>query len=1218
MLTFVTPLAPTTACESATPVSVVNEDAKAYSWAKFLEAHFYTKHTKSACEHKALPDRIRYFAYKVSAFGGHVHQALLFIDTAPLRLLQNLAFRVHVEGIRLFEVVVPGLQLFMRPDIQSQLKAEESLGLARRADAYFHSVAARLQALEQEIALGREGHTAAEKCQPQLEEIRDVALEGRRAVNDLLVSVVKESGPEDTLCLTRVRRRLQDVVVKVDGLFLSLERAALPKERDVRRLTTNHLSRLFAERDPLERGPEAANLAPAAELDEGLPDHITAPDAHTESSVAAFARMADEAALGLPPHLGLSFDTMPLSGSTTPSTTTRPPSKKSSLQNSQHTSGTVTPTTSAAEPVRVSSPHDRSFRSKSGHVLVPDQPADDSDGNSSPTTQLKAPVRPRPRKGKIAAMPQAAVPGMITDSSCTEAGEATDAPIVSSLVSQFDANAAMAAGTSKDAKPRRPAPERTRVTGQPQRVLSDGDSLPPSRAPSRPISPVQRQRRGGPTAPTFCRTQSGPTGREKTPATRGGSRAAPPSSYRPLNTRGRASESESDAPNMRNMPTTRNLPAGLPLASRPPLSRRASGKSDSGSESPVRPFRRKVSAPKPPTAARAPSRVPVPSTSARGRVSTIARHFDRINREAERERERQKRALALRARRALPIAVSSARIAEYTSVTAAVESDESSSEDEDEGHEGQEDSHSDGGEEADSEAEPDGPESLPKRDVRSSTPLGGDPEGLPGTSGTREAGDKEVGKPSTTAEPDSSTSLATEVEKLLPNMGRPPPATPTSGETAAMERGSLLKTISSFWASRTGVVLPLLEYPLSSEQHLFADSPLLLREDEPSSTIAFTLVSAQYKDRLQSLRSARNDTQASSADADASMASWNIVEHNQSQYNDIESSLRRPEGVHLRFDFESGTSRFHCRILFAEQFDALRRCCGCEDSTIGSLARCVKWDSSGGKSKMTFLKTRDDRLVLKQLSSSELTSFSTFAPHYFAHMAECLMHGKATTLVKIFGLYRISMRNQATGKSYKLDVLVMENLFYGRKCARIFDLKGSMRNRYLKETGAPGEVLLDENLVEISLQKPLFIREASKAMLRHALKHDSDFLADMNIMDYSVIIGVDTSDEDNPELVVGIIDFLRSYTWDKRVETFVKEQSSLLGAAKGELPTVITPKQYANRFLSFLDGILLLSPDSWYNDTSRGASPYTGGGKSGGGANGASHGEAATQGSEKK
>lgn len=53
-------------CETATPVSVVNDIAKAYSWAKFLEAHFYTKETRSSCNHASLVDRIRYFAYKVS------------------------------------------------------------------------------------------------------------------------------------------------------------------------------------------------------------------------------------------------------------------------------------------------------------------------------------------------------------------------------------------------------------------------------------------------------------------------------------------------------------------------------------------------------------------------------------------------------------------------------------------------------------------------------------------------------------------------------------------------------------------------------------------------------------------------------------------------------------------------------------------------------------------------------------------------------------------------------------------------------------------------------------------------------------------------------------------------------------------------------------------------------------------------------------------------
>jgi len=43
---------------------------------------------------------------------------------------------------------------------------------------------------------------------------------------------------------------------------------------------------------------------------------------------------------------------------------------------------------------------------------------------------------------------------------------------------------------------------------------------------------------------------------------------------------------------------------------------------------------------------------------------------------------------------------------------------------------------------------------------------------------------------------------------------------------------------------------------------------------------------------------------------------------------------------------------------------------------------------------------------------------------------------------------------------------VMENIFYRRKISRIFDLKGSVRNRLVKSTGDEKEVLLDENLVQ--------------------------------------------------------------------------------------------------------------------------------------------------------
>jgi hypothetical protein len=62
-------------------------------------------------------------------------------------------------------------------------------------------------------------------------------------------------------------------------------------------------------------------------------------------------------------------------------------------------------------------------------------------------------------------------------------------------------------------------------------------------------------------------------------------------------------------------------------------------------------------------------------------------------------------------------------------------------------------------------------------------------------------------------------------------------------------------------------------------------------------------------------------------------------------------------------DFESGSSTIFCRIFFAEQFAALRSACQCEDSFVESLARCVQFDASGGKSGSAFLKTKGWSIV---------------------------------------------------------------------------------------------------------------------------------------------------------------------------------------------------------------------------------------------------------------
>jgi 1-phosphatidylinositol-3-phosphate 5-kinase len=81
-------------------------------------------------------------------------------------------------------------------------------------------------------------------------------------------------------------------------------------------------------------------------------------------------------------------------------------------------------------------------------------------------------------------------------------------------------------------------------------------------------------------------------------------------------------------------------------------------------------------------------------------------------------------------------------------------------------------------------------------------------------------------------------------------------------------------------------------------------------------------------------------------------------------------------------------------------------------------------------------------------------------------------------------------------------------------------------------------------------------------------------------MDYSLLVGVD---KQRHELVFGIIDYLRQYTWDKQLETWVK---SSLVVPKNSSPTVVSPKEYKKRFRKFMIKYFFTVPDSWISHPS--------------------------------
>lgn len=262
--------------------------------------------------------------------------------------------------------------------------------------------------------------------------------------------------------------------------------------------------------------------------------------------------------------------------------------------------------------------------------------------------------------------------------------------------------------------------------------------------------------------------------------------------------------------------------------------------------------------------------------------------------------------------------------------------------------------------------------------------------------------------------------------------------------------------------------------------------------------------------------------------------------------------------------------------LYANEFRDLRKYCHLsEDDFIASLGRCRNWDAKGGKSKSIFAKTLDNRFIIKEIKKTEFDSFEKFAPDYFNYMKLSFESGNQTCLAKVLGLYQVTLRQNKSGKEARHDLMVMENLTFGRNITRQYDLKGALHARFTSATDGAGDVLLDQNFVNDMNSSPLYVSNKAKHLLQRAVWNDTSFLNSINVMDYSLLVVVD---QQKQELVCGIIDYLRQYTWDKQLETWVK---SSLYVPKNQSPTVISPKEYKKRFRKFMSAHFLCVPDNW-------------------------------------
>ncbi|XP_034741698.1 1-phosphatidylinositol 3-phosphate 5-kinase isoform X4 [Etheostoma cragini] len=422
-----------------------------------------------------------------------------------------------------------------------------------------------------------------------------------------------------------------------------------------------------------------------------------------------------------------------------------------------------------------------------------------------------------------------------------------------------------------------------------------------------------------------------------------------------------------------------------------------------------------------------------------------------------------------------------------------------------------------------------------------------------------------------------------------------------STDSQVKEKSTMKAILANFLPGNSYSPIP---FPFDPDKHYLMYEhervPIAVCEREPSSIIAFALSCKEYKTALDDLSKASNtggdetpqvisggesrakSSPARPSESASSQQSRSSMESDPLKDADLADRQKKQTlNPHVELQFSDANAKFYCRIYYAEEFHKMREEImeSNEEDFVRSLSHCVNWQARGGKSGAVFYATEDDRFILKQMPRLEVQSFLDFAPHYFTYITGAVQQKRPTALAKILGVYRIGYKNSQNNTEKKLDLLVMENLFYGRKMAQVFDLKGSLRNRNVKTDSGKEScevVLLDENLLKLIHDNPLYIRSHCKAILRAAIHSDAYFLSSHLIIDYSLLVGRDDATD---QLVVGIIDYIRTFTWDKRLEMVVKSTGILGG--QGKMPTVVSPELYRARFCEAMDKYFLMVPDHW-------------------------------------
>jgi len=153
--------------------------------------------------------------------------------------------------------------------------------------------------------------------------------------------------------------------------------------------------------------------------------------------------------------------------------------------------------------------------------------------------------------------------------------------------------------------------------------------------------------------------------------------------------------------------------------------------------------------------------------------------------------------------------------------------------------------------------------------------------------------------------------------------------------------------------------------------------------------------------------------------------------------------------------------------------------------------------SSPGKSGSVFFLSQDGQFIVKTMRKAEMVHLrSAVLRSYHAHVSEF----PDSLLTRFFGLHRIKPHG---GNNVRF--VVMGNLLNtGHSVHRKYDLKGSTQGRLTKPPYDPAKKILKD----LDIDYTFTLDEGFAARLHAQLERDCRLLARLNIMDYSLLLGV--------------------------------------------------------------------------------------------------------------